>query len=192
MQTDDLDAFKAEMGDVKPLKSDNRMVSQVQTGPTEAQLARRAAAVARNEVHALSADPTFITPVDPDDYLEYKKSGVQDGVFKNLRLGKYQVETRLDLFAMSPEKGRDALVTFIKDCQTRNMRCVLINHGKGLRSKPFKGLMKSFVAHWLVQIDDVLAFHSAQRHHGGAAAVYVMLRKSAEKKAETREQNRKG
>ncbi|CSC64489.1 smr/muts family protein [Vibrio cholerae] len=33
--------------------------------------------------------------------------------------------------------------------------------------------------------------HSAQRLHGGTGAVYVLLRKSAEKKAENRERHQK-
>ncbi|WP_095506798.1 DNA endonuclease SmrA [Paraferrimonas sedimenticola] len=192
MQNDDFDAFKAEMGDVQPLKSNNKVVNRVKSAPTEAQLARRNAATAEEQVNMLTDDIAMIPKVDPDDLLEYKKSGVQEGVFKNLRLGKYDVETRLDLHSMSVKQARHALLNFVQDCQKRNMRCVIINHGKGLNSKPVKGLMKSFIGHWLTQLPDVLAFHSAQRHHGGMGAVYVMLRKSAEKKTETREMHRKG
>ena len=30
-------------------------------------------------------------------FLEYKKDGVQDGVFRKLRLGKYPITAKLDL-----------------------------------------------------------------------------------------------
>ncbi len=51
--------------------------------------------------------------------------------------------------------------------------------------------MKSFLANWLTQIKDVQCVHSAQRFHGGSGAVYVMLRKSQEKKLENRERHQK-
>ena len=42
--------------------------------------------------------------------------------------------------------------------------------------------MKSYVAFWLQQINEVLCVHSAQAFHGGSGAVYVMLKKNEEKK----------
>ena len=69
-----------------------------------------------------------------------------------------------------------------------DIRTVMIVHGKGERSNP-PALMKSYVTTWLEQISDVLCFHSAQRQHGGTGALYVMLKKSPEKKAETRERH---
>lgn len=49
--------------------------------------------------------------------------------------------------------------------------------------------MKSFITTWLEQISDVLCFHSAQRQHGGTGALYVMIKKSAEKKQQTRDRH---
>ena len=51
--------------------------------------------------------------------------------------------------------------------------------------------IKSYVNHWLREIPEVLAYHSAQRHHGGVGAVYVLLRKSEQKKQQNRERFRK-
>ncbi|MCV6604775.1 MAG: Smr/MutS family endonuclease, partial [Porticoccaceae bacterium] len=63
-----------------------------------------------------------------------------------------------------------------------------VTHGKGeMRHKP--ALLKSCVNHWLRQLDVVLAFHTAQRHHGGSGATYVMLRKSDTQKDENRERH---
>jgi DNA-nicking Smr family endonuclease len=52
-------------------------------------------------------------------------------------------------------------------------------------------MMKSYVTNWLTQINDVQCVHSAQQFHGGTGAVYVMLRKSNEKKLENRERHQK-
>jgi DNA-nicking Smr family endonuclease len=71
-----------------------------------------------------------------------------------------------------------------------DIRTVIIVHGRGERSNP-PALMKSYLTQWLQQIRDVQCVHSAQRFHGGTGAVYVMLRKSADKKIETRERHQK-
>ena len=80
--------FFEAMGDVKPLKGQNDKVmtqaSQKDKGNAEAR--RKAAQASEFE------DPNKLTSeqvelLHPDDILSYKKDGVQDGVFKNLRLG---------------------------------------------------------------------------------------------------------
>ena len=53
-------------------------------------------------------------------------------------------------------------------------------------------VLKSKVNHWLRRRDSVLAFVSTRQVHGGTGAVYVLLRKSEEKKRETREQFTRG
>jgi len=49
----------------------------------------------------------------------------------------------------------------------------------------------SYTNKWLQEIDCVLAFHSAMRHHGGSGATYVLIKKSDEKKSENRERHSK-
>jgi len=44
---------------------------------------------------------------------------------------------------------------------------------------------------WLRELEPVMAFHSAQRHHGGTGAVYIMLRKNAEQKQLNRERHQR-
>ena len=48
-------------------------------------------------------------------------------------------------------------------------------------------LLKSCVAHWLPQMDEVLGFHTAQRQHGSYGATYVLLKKSSKKSLQSRE-----
>jgi len=187
MKDDDLDLFRAEMGDVARLKRNSGTAAGARAEVTPGMLRRRRAAQeAGDPLRDYLDDAEMITPVKPGDELSWKRDGVQHGVFKNLRLGKYPLESRLDLHRMSVETARRAVLEFINDCVSHNLRSVLITHGKGeLRDKP--ALLKSCVNHWLRQMDAVLAFHSAQRHHGGYGATYVMLRKSDEKREENRE-----
>ena len=53
-------------------------------------------------------------------------------------------------------------------------------------------MLKSYVNKWLPNLPEVMAFHSAQQHHGGAGAVYVLLKKNAEKKQENGERHLRG
>ena len=117
----------------------------------------------------------------PEDIVEYKKDGVQDGVYKKLRLGKYPIQAKLDLHRKTLKDARNEILSFLRQCLRMDIRTVIIVHGKGERSNP-PAMMKSYVANWLSQINDVQCVHSAQQFHGGTGAVYVMLRKSDDKK----------
>ncbi|EJL6400616.1 DNA endonuclease SmrA [Vibrio navarrensis] len=186
---DDLDLFQQMMGDVKPIFHDTTEHKRVHRA-SEAQLARREAAIwlAQDNPEHLSIDHAEM--LKPDDILEYKQDGVQDGVYRKLRLGKYPLQARLDLHKKSIKEARDDLVSFLKQCMQMDIRTVVIAHGRGELSNP-PAKMKSFVCAWLKQIKEVQCFHSAQRFHGGTGAVYVLLQKSAEKKLENRERHMK-
>ncbi|KZN66945.1 DNA endonuclease SmrA [Pseudoalteromonas luteoviolacea] len=188
MAMTDEELFLASMGDVVPLAQDNKAQLQRQKNqPSDAQLARRAAAQKE-----LDFDPNFLSTeyvdlLDPHDQLSYKKDGVQEGVYKNLRLGKYQIDATLDLHGKTFIEARQSLFEFVTDCQKRNIRVLLIRHGIGLKSKPFPAILKSYCNKWLQEMPQVLAFHSALTCHGGSGSTYTLLKKSDEKKLENRE-----
>ncbi|GAM70935.1 hypothetical protein JCM19236_1102 [Vibrio sp. JCM 19236] len=182
-------SFQELMGDVKPLQQDTALHKKTHQ-VDQNHLERRQAAVSLEEEL-----PEYLTldnapMLKPDDIIEYKKSGVQDGVFKKLRLGKYPIQAKLDLHRKSLTQARDEVVHFLKQSLRMEARTLLLVHGKGHNSNP-PALMKSYVAFWLMQIDEVLCAHSAQPFHGGSGAVYVMLKKNPEKKLENRERHQK-
>jgi len=183
------DSFKNLLGDdeVTPIKVQKRVDLQSTRDADVDKETRRLAAQALLEaqVDPLSA-PTEM--VDPLDVLCFQRPGVQHGVFKNLRLGKYVLDARLDLHRLTVESARHNVYQFISDCIATDVRCALITHGKG-EGRETPALLKSCVAHWLPQFDDVLAFHTAQKQHGGYGATYVLLRKSDKKKLEARERH---
>ncbi|WP_434359352.1 DNA endonuclease SmrA [Parasalinivibrio latis] len=186
--SDDLSLFRDMMSDVKPISQDKINKPNSAPAPTDAQLARQIAAqsIAESSPEYLSLD--YAEMVKPDDIIDFKRAGVQDGVHRKLRLGKYDIQARLDLHKMTLKQAREEVLNFLRQCQRMDIRTVIIVHGKGERSNP-QALMKSYVCQWLKQISDVLGFHSALRQHGGTGAVYVMLKKSAEKKLENRERH---
>ncbi len=185
--SDETDLFKSLVGDdVKPLALESRAALAKAKADAQAQETRRKAAEAElaRALDPLAGEPVEI--VDALALLSFQRPGVQNGVFRNLRLGKYSVDARLDLHKMTTDRARQEVYQFIKDCVAADVRTALITHGKSEgRNSP--ALLKSCVAYWLPQMDEVLAFHTAQNQHGGYGATYVLLRKSALKKQETRE-----
>ncbi len=176
-----IDNFLEEMQGVKPITQDK--VENHTTRRLERINAnyRRNAATGRFE-----KDENFLTdgevfPVAPNEVLEYKTSGIQPQVYKNLRLAKYKFDYHLDLHRHTIQQAREAVFRLISSGEIEDLRCFLITHGKGERSKK-PAVLKSFVNHWLKQIEQVVAFHSAMPKHGGTGSVYVLLKKSKHKK----------
>ena len=171
--------------DIQPLsgKGSTHIAKPVQVTPGV--LERRKAAQEEVVAESNILDPaSIIEQVDPLAYLEFVRPGVQHGVYKNLRLGKYEIQSRLDLHRHTVEQARNALWHFVDDCHKHGVRCALVTHGKGEgREQPAR--LKSCVNHWLRQFDQVLAFHSAQKTHGGVGATYILVKKDSSARRET-------
>jgi len=189
MTTDD-DFFSQQMKGVKPIKVDAKvdLAKQHQDNLNAEKRRKAATEELAKDKNFLSGE--YIEPVDPLALLEFKRDGVQTGVYRNLRLGKYQIDARLDLHHMTIDQARRAVFQFIQDCMSNDIRCALITHGKG-EGRILPAQLKSCLNHWLPQFDQVLAFHSAQKQHGWVGATYVLLRKSEKKKLETWELHNK-
>jgi len=185
-----MDDFLDAMKDVKPLSKSDKVSLAKPTHTLAQQLKREAVLREDNSLrNYLSVEK--VEPLDPFDHLSYKKPGVQEGVFKNLRLGKYKIDGVVNLQKLKFEQARSLVFDKIIDAQRKGVRTLLLQHGLGQNSKPFPAFMKSYVYQWLQQMPQVLAFHSAQRHHGGLAAVYVLIKKSDQEKTVNRELHRK-
>ncbi|MBV1904459.1 MAG: DNA endonuclease SmrA [Pseudomonadales bacterium] len=122
----------------------------------------------------------------PRDILSWKQNGIQNAVFDKLKRGAYPVEGMLDLHGYTVKEASESLDKFIILASRKNQRLVLIAHGRGEKSKT-PARLKSFLAQWLIQLPQVLAYHSAQPRDGGTGAVYAMLKKSAKSKQDNRE-----
>ena len=183
----DEDLFAEEMKGVKPLSRAARVRLVKERLSEDQQQGRRLAAEGREEVINPLVDEGVL-PMDAWYVLEFKRSGIQNGVYRKLRLGQYQIDARLDLHRMTAKQARQEVFSFISEAGQLGLRTLLIVHGKGQSaagSAP-TAVLKGLVNHWLRELQTVQAFHSAQPLHGGTGAVYVLLRKSAEKKRENR------
>ncbi len=193
MPDDDLNnLFAREMGDVTPLATEPKVALKRDNRSELAKQARRVAAqqeLSPDNNH-LSSD--YVELLDPHYPLEYKRAGVQHGVFRKLKQGKYPQEARLDLHRMTVERARQEVFDFIRQSLAYDLRTVSIVHGKGSHGKAEAALLKSYVNKWLPELDEVQGYCSAQPQHGGVGAVYVLLRKSERKKQENRDRIYKG
>jgi len=185
--------FRAAMSDVAPLKPVPRKLEECPAHPREptaAELERRDAALGIGRTPAVDPNPLTLAdvpPVGPRDVLAWKKDGVQHEVFQRLRGGHYAIEGTLDLHRHTVKEARVALFRFLERAEAKSWRTLLISHGRGEQSAT-PARIKSYVAHWLGQLPQVIAYHSADRRHGGTGAVLVLLKKSARAKEATREQ----
>lgn len=194
------DDFRSAMSDVAPLVAKTQRKAKHQAQLLEAkkempqavtltQLERRYAALGIERTPRVDPNPLTLAEVPlvaPRDVLEWKKDGVQNQVFSRLKNGQYTIEGSLDLHRLTVKESRDAMFKFFHLARAKRWRTVLIAHGRGEQSAT-PARIKSFVAHWLGQIPEVIAYSSADRRHGGTGAVLVLLKKSAEAKEETRE-----
>ena len=189
--SEDDDLFRSEMGDVAPLKQTSSVVQPSKVlEPTAAQLERRYQAEADRRAEGEERGLTLgeVAPVAPRAEIAWRQDGVQHGVFNKLKTAGYRIEGQLDLHHLKVKEARLALWQFIVHALENDWRCVLIAHGRGERSAT-PARLKSYVAHWLVELPAVIAYHSALSRHGGNGATYVLVKKSKRAKDETREQH---
>lgn len=184
-------SFFEQMQDVKPLSNINKADLTTRGQETLAQKLKREALEKQIALDDNGLSIEYVTPIDPHDYITYKQDGIQEGVYKNLRLGKYDIDSRLPLKHLSFEDARLTVYNTLSQCHERGIRSLLIDHGMGINSKPFPAFMKSYVNQWLREMDIVIAFHTALKQHGGLAAVYVLLKKHANQKMINRERHQK-
>ncbi len=176
--------FAREMADVAPLKAEQKVLIKKHSDNAGSDYRRQAAESSDDDVDA-PLSMVLRKTLSADDWLSFKRNGIQQGVFRNLRLGKYPLEATLNLQQQSPRRARDELQQFFEDAQANNLRSLLIIFGGGKNGE----LLKSYLAQWLVELAYVQVFHTALKHHGGVGAVYVLLRKSEAKRQQNRERH---
>ena len=134
----------------------------------------------QDERAALSESLYAPTPLElhleGGDELAYLREGLPRSMLRDLRRGRWVVEDQLDLHGCNRDQARDLLAAFIAENKKRGKRCLRIIHGKGLGSPGKTPVIKKFVAGWLMNYDDVLAYAQARGNDGGAGALLVLLR----------------
>jgi DNA-nicking Smr family endonuclease len=151
------------------LKRQNRVQSRPARPKAEARLSRAARAAVLED--SLSDD--LAAPAAEE--ISFRRPQVSERRFRDLRRGRFSIEDEIDLHGLTRMQAKAVLREFIVDCAARRLGCVRVIHGKGARSGPGGPVLKAGIQRWLAQWDEVLAYTSAARQHGGAGAIYVLL-----------------
>lgn len=108
-----------------------------------------------------------------------------------ISLWKYDRQASLNLLRQPAERCRQMLYSFISQARRDGLRNLIIIHGKGREQNSHPNVVRSYLARWLTEFEEVQAFCVALPHHGGSGACYVSLRKSDEAKQENWERHAK-
>ena len=112
----------------------------MKTDSVDASLRRQSATRTDTEADNVLTDDG-IAPLDAWFVLEFKRPGIQNGVYRKLRLGHYEIEARLDLHRFTVAEARLELWSFFKEARRLGLRTLLITHGKGLATRRSPGLV---------------------------------------------------
>jgi DNA-nicking Smr family endonuclease len=139
---------------------------------------------------ALAADPSAPPPARPERrgpgeparrpsaaLDPHRPVGLDRRTWLRLKRGQIAIEQTLDLHGRTQADAHDALGRFLAAAQVAGRRCVLVVTGKGLVSG---GTLRHMVPRWLNEgaiRERIVAFSPAQARHGGAGALYVLLRR---------------
>ena len=171
---DDKALFRQMMQGVEPLAHTKKLVGR-RAPPPEQPLRKRELPEAPKTSFNLSN--YYSEVVSTDSVLSYCKKSIPRKRLSQLKSGQIHLPARLDLHGFRPEAASDTLCQFIEHQSRLANRCLLVIHGKGSRNGEAP-ILKNHVNHWLKQMPQVLAFHSALARDGGTGAVYVLLQKS--------------
>jgi DNA-nicking Smr family endonuclease len=165
---EDAALFRAAVGEVQPLVEQNRITPR--SAPRKPLL--RPAATPPAIPDTLS---DFAAENAPDEYLS---NGLSRMTLRKLRRGSWPVQDSLDLHGNHSDAARKLLQEFLHEATQRNLRCVLVIHGKGLNSKGGEAVLRKLARHWLAQHQQVLGYCDAPVKDGGSGAALVLLKTS--------------
>jgi DNA-nicking Smr family endonuclease len=170
--TDEKALFRAAVRGAKPLRPSARAPASKPRRPARARFAQaeRAAVLAES-----LAEPGPHIDTQPGDELIYRRAGVSEQTIRKLRRGDYRVEAELDLHGLNALQASEQLSAFLAAALARELRCVRVIHGKGMRSGPRGPVLKHTVNVLLRRANPVLAFASARARDGGTGATLVLL-----------------
>ncbi|MEL6061023.1 MULTISPECIES: Smr/MutS family protein [unclassified Methylobacterium] len=128
--------------------------------------------------------PATAAPYQAPPQRNAPSAGLERTAKVGLRRGRLAIEARIDLHGMVQAEAHAALTGFLLRARAAGHAYVLVVTGKGGPgySEAFaeRGVLRRSVPHWLRGGElrgIVLGFEEAARHHGGAGALYVRLRR---------------
>jgi DNA-nicking Smr family endonuclease len=161
-KSDERALWREAMRGVTPLHADHhKLASPIEAQPPSEPLRSSSLPRERGRVREGAA-------AAPKPKLDLDRRSAQ-----RLKRGQMAIEARLDLHGLTQEEAHRALDRFIARAVTAKQRNLLVITGKS-------GVLHGAVPLWLAQGANrarILALARAQAAHGGAGALYVLLRR---------------
>ena len=171
LTAEDVELFHRALEDVAPLRPEARRAPPEKKMAAKMRVSTTGAPKARLPDKARAAAPL-------PDMAVGTLAGVDRRTADRLRRGKLAIEARLDLHGLYQDEAHPQLNAFVAGAAAAQKRCVLVITGRGLG--PEGGVLRRRVPQWLNQPPCrgmIVAVAQAQPEHGGAGALYVLLRR---------------
>lgn len=178
IEDDDISLFRSVMKGIKPIAYDKAEIGRKPKDRVHInKLKENAGNPFTKDQIVDGLSDQFVIDVEPEEFLNWAKSGIQDAQMRRLKAGQIAFEGSIDLHGMTVDQSRHLIWEFIEAATHREIRCVRVTHGKALRKDKAKPIIKSYINTWLRQHPQVLGFCSCLPKHGGTGAVYILLRR---------------
>jgi DNA-nicking Smr family endonuclease len=166
--------FRSQMGPVRQLvaKAAELKVAHVPPAPDAAQ-SRADEAHVIDELMELPDDPALL---DGAEMISYLADGHSPKLLRKLRRAQFRICAELDLHHMGSVAAKKMMHKWLHAMRAQAQLCLLVIHGKGLRSGENGAVLKSMVDFELRRRKDVIAFCSPPHNLGGAGAALILLR----------------
>ncbi|MEW6419988.1 MAG: Smr/MutS family protein [Nitrospirota bacterium] len=114
---------------------------------------------------------------DTGEYIEWISPNIRKDIARRLHEGDFSAQDYIDLHGMALSEAEEALCSFFRESLKKQLFCVKVIHGRGLRS-PRGPVLKEALKKWLHSIfrKCILAYATAKDCDGGLGATYVILK----------------
>jgi DNA-nicking Smr family endonuclease len=176
----DGDVWRAVVKDVTPLK--RRAPTPVAAAPPDDRPEKTEKAEAKKRPAPPRPVPPVARPAPAPELPELgpgRAPGLDKRSAQRLARGQMKIDATLDLHGMTQAEAAVELQDFLGRAEQSGRRCVLVITGKG-RIGEEGGVLRRMVPRWLNAPPNrarVLSFADAQPKHGGAGAMYVLLKR---------------
>lgn len=111
------------------------------------------------------------------EYMEWVSPDIRKDIAQRLHDGLFSVQDFIDLHGMTVNEAEEEFGRFLKNAIRKNLFCVKVIHGRGLRS-PGGPVLKEALKKWLHGAFRkwILAYSSARDCDGGLGATYIILK----------------
>ena len=167
-------AFHAAMAGVQPLPAPNLV--QLGTCPPPPRPLQHLADEQAALHESLHGRIGLQDRLEGGDEPHYLRQGLANSVLRDLRRGRWVIQSEIDLHGLNRDAARHNLATFLATCLHHGVRCVRVIHGKGHGSPQKLSILRQLVRGWLAQRQEVLAYCQAKPADGGEGALIVLLR----------------